>query len=119
MRIRQQQMDSFSPPVVRVFEDRMVVHLRQFFPEQCEALGDKGIREAIRHGIAKAESYRITSERDVCKYIDVMFAFGRDFDTDPDQAWAGTILRSPRLEPTPKVNRLYDEAMEKSLGGEP
>ncbi len=94
------------------FEDRMVVHLNKFFPEQCEALGEPGTREEIRNGIDRAARYGIETERDVCKYIDLMFAFGRDFDTNPELPWAARILNDTKYEsPTAKVEDLHQTAI--------
>lgn len=110
--IRKEQMGVFEEVALKNFEDRMVIHLGKFFPEQCAALGDDGIREAIRYGIERAESYGIVDERDVCKYIDLTIVFGRDFDESPGTAWASSILNDEFLtDPTAKVERLFREAM--------
>jgi hypothetical protein len=90
----------------------MVVHLNKFFPEHCAALKEAGTREAIRYSVTRAAHYQIVTERDVCKYTDLMFAFGRDFDQDPELPWAAAILNDENLkDPTGKINILYDEAM--------
>ena len=71
----------------------MLVHLRRFFPAQGAAAGEEEIREMVRHGIERAGVYGIKSRADVCKYIDLMTVFGRDFDTDKRHRWAGEILK--------------------------
>ena len=111
MKIRSEQMAAFSQAAVRGFEDRMVAHVREFFPGRCESLGEEKTRETIRYGIARAEAYNIVVERDVCKYIDVMFAYGRDFDTNPKLPWAGAILNDPAVTcPTTRANRVFEAA---------
>ncbi|MBZ5626545.1 MAG: hypothetical protein LAQ69_48870 [Acidobacteriia bacterium] len=90
--IRQQQMAAFAQAAVKSFDDRVVIHLNKFFPEQCGTLGEPQLREFIRYGVERANTYGIVAERDVCKYIDLMAVFGRDFDTDPRLRWAGVIL---------------------------
>ena len=113
LRLRQQHVDAFSEVTARSFEDRMVRHLNKFFAERCEALGEGGVRDAIRHGIRRAADYDIRTERNVCKYIDLMFAFGRDYDTDAELPWAGLILNDPAIQgPTERIDRLYDRAIE-------
>lgn len=98
---------------VKDFEDRMVVHLGKFFPKHCEALGETKVREAVHEGIRRAGGYGIVAERDVCKYIDLMFAFDRGFDKDSRYPWAARILTDPaQKDPTAKVNRLYDTALD-------
>jgi hypothetical protein len=114
LRIRQPQMEVFSQIEIRKFEDWMVNHLTRFFPAQCLALGNSQLRELIQHGIKRAAVHSITTERDVCKFIDLMIVFGRDFDSDNKSAWAGQILAN-RKTPRSKIRSLY-EAAEMRLG---
>jgi len=109
--LRKEQVAVFGPLGKKAFEDRMVEHLNKFFPEQCKALGEPKLRETIQYGTQRAASYRITSERDVCKYIDLMIFYGRDFDKDPQLPWAQTILQNKNIRnPTSKIERLYKAA---------
>ncbi len=119
MQIRKEQMETLSDCMLRKFEDSMVAHVEKFFPEQYSALGEAGVREMVRYGIERAETYGIVSERDVCKYVDVMFMYGRDFDTDPKLSWAAGILNDKRpQEPSERVDRLCREVMERQgIGG--
>ena len=121
LRIRKEQNDELAKAAVKRFEEWMVVHLNKFFPDHCKALGPEGTRETIRHAIERAASYEIVSERDVCKYTDLMFAFGRDFDEDPNAGWANEILNDENFkgQPTEKINNLYKTAMRnvKQAGG--
>lgn len=87
----------------------MVVHLKKFFPRQCEAEGEPQIRKTIQYGIERAAAYGITAERDVCKYIDLMIVFGSDFDADEQLPWAGEILRR-RSHPATKMRALHSSA---------
>jgi len=110
--VRNDQMDELGDKELQKFQDKMVPHLNEFFPDQCEALGEEQVREAILYGVERAETYGIVIEQDVCNYIDLMFALGKDFDTDPEEPWAGEILNDESSpSPTAKVNKLYDEAL--------
>ena len=112
LRIRDEQLQLFSTAASIDFENRMVIHLRKFFPQHCKALHERGIRDVIQHAIRRAASYGIVTERDVCKYTDLVFAFDRDFDRDPKLPWAARVLGDPELtDPTERVNRLFDEAL--------
>jgi hypothetical protein len=108
--IRQTQMEAFSRVEIRKFEDWMINHLTQFFLAQCMALGNTQLRELIQDGIKRAAGYGITTQRDVCKFIDLMIVFGRDFDTDRRNAWAHEILRRDN-DPRSKVRALHDAAI--------
>ena len=109
--IRKEQMAAFGPLGKKVFEDRMVAHLKKHFPEQSAALGEPKVRETIQYGTQRAAAYRIISERDVCKYIDLMMVYGRDFDKDANLPWVQSILNNQAIRnPSTKIERLYKAA---------
>ena len=108
--IRQAQFAVLSQLEVQKFEDWMLVHLKKFFPRQSAALGDTQLRETVRHGIEQAAGYGLTARCDVCKYIDLMVVFGRDFDTDKRYPWAAEIL-SERRNPSAKTQALHGAAL--------
>jgi hypothetical protein len=118
--IRKEQLKVFSKNEADKFEDRVVVHLRKIFPEQSEALGEEKLAELIQYGVKRARAYEIVAQRDVCKYIDLMMIFGRDFDVDPKLSWAAATLHEEFLEghPTEKIQRLCGVAMEHSQDAE-
>src|SRR3712207_149661 len=96
--IRRAQIDAMSARLAARWEERMVLHLVTFFPELASELGEAGLRDAIKLGEKKAARYGIHSERDVCKFLNFMFAFGFDFDVDPGLPWAAQILNDPMIE---------------------
>ena len=119
--IRKEQMVVFREPAVNDFVKRVMVHLNKCFPAKCEAMGEAKVRAMVKYGSQRAVSYRVSSERDVCKYIDLMLVFGQDFDQDPKLPWASSILNNQAIiNPTTKVARLYKAAkkQEKQKGGE-
>lgn len=111
MIIRRQQIASLSKISAAKFEARTAEHLARCFPDECKGLGDDKLRELIRYGVEHAAKYGIDLERDVCKYIDLMVVFGRDFDTSADRPWASLILEDKSLaNSTAKTERLFAEA---------
>lgn len=109
--IRKEQLAVFGPLGKKAFEDRMLEHLDKCFPEQCKALDEPKLREIIQYGTQRAAAYRITSERDVCKYIDLMIFYGRDFDKDTNLPWAQSVLQNKNIRnPSAKIERLYKAA---------
>ncbi len=84
MTIQKRQIEAIGERLARRWEDTMVVHIETFFPESAQELGAEGVRHAIDLGLKKAARYGITSERDVCKFLNFMFAYGFDFDRDPE-----------------------------------
>jgi hypothetical protein len=113
MVIRHDQMKTFSEGASADFENRMVIHLNKCFPAECETLQEPGVRETIHYGIKRSANYSVSAERDVCKYIDLMMVFGRDFDTRADLPWASRILNDGVLKnPTARMERLFTVAKE-------
>jgi hypothetical protein len=111
MIIRQQQMTSLSEAKRQSFEQRVVDYLNRCFPNECQALTTVGIQSLIRYGIRRAKSHGIDLERDVCKYIALMFTFGRDFDNNRDLPWASNILTDDSIgSSTVKTDRLFAAA---------
>jgi hypothetical protein len=89
-RLRARSWAAFERNAVEDFEHRMGIHLRKFFAVQCTSLGEEQVRRLIRYGIERGRSHGLTSERGVCTYIDMMFAFGREFDREVP--WAAEIF---------------------------
>lgn len=109
MVIRSAQVNTLSENASQTFEDRMVAHLNRCFPDQCKAMQEPEVRETIRYGVKQAAQYGIKAQRDVCKFIDLMVVFGRDFDRDPGVPWASSILSDRALkDPTVRTEALYE-----------
>jgi hypothetical protein len=109
--IRKEQLAVFGPLGKKAFEDRVIAHIKRIFPEQSEVLGEPKLRETIQCGTQRAAAHRIISERDVCKYIDLMILYGRDFDKDPNLPWAQSVLQNQAIRnPSSKIERLYKAA---------
>jgi hypothetical protein len=116
--IRREQLAVFEAAIIDKFLAKLEQHVRTFFPEQCKSIDSPAIRRVCEHGRTRAASYGIVSEQDVCKYINLMFTFGRDFDTDPEWPWAAQILTDRTVAgPTLRMNRLYIEAMSYARDG--
>ncbi len=111
--IRAEQTKVLNADLRRRFVERMVAHIREFFPRQFAALGELAVREWIEDGIARAGRYRIRAERDVCKFIDIMIVFGREFDTA--EPWAARILEAEPTDPPLKTERLFETARQQAM----
>lgn len=115
--IRDQQMRAFRSAGLRRFEDKMVRHLMQFWPERCAAIGESAVRASVRQGVESAQRHGIVVEFDVARYLDLMYALSFDFDTSPATPWAAAILADPARTPGAKVDRLCAEAQRRRAGG--
>lgn len=121
LRIRKEQMDTFRNAVFRRFEDDMVEHVKEFFPNHNRIAGEPIVRNVIQYGIERSQIYDFTTERNMCLYITVMFMLGSNFDTDFFFPWAPEILKD-KSEADPSVNadKLADAALDfmKRIAGE-
>jgi len=113
LKIRKEQMEVFEQAAIRNFEDEMVRHMKKFSLLHCKVIEDNGVREVIRLGIDRSEKYSLTNRGPVRFYIELMFMFGSDFDTDPQYPWAGEILNDPRIvDQMQRADCLYNKAMD-------
>jgi len=111
--IRDQQMKAFESVARRNFQREMIRHISQFAPGQFEILGEKVIEGIIDTGIDRAGRYGLTNRGPVRFYIELMFMFGSDFDTDPQYPWVAGILDGHEIDDQmTRAERLYDKAME-------
>jgi len=109
--IRREQMDALKQVPRKVFTDRMLLHLREYFPVDCERLGKAQTRSVIDFGIERAERHGFDACEDVCCYITLMFIFGSYFDEDPQLLWAAKVLEDDDdVQPHIKINYLCGEA---------
>jgi hypothetical protein len=108
MIIRREQMDLLSESVLKQFIDRMVAHLKQEFPEQTVNMPEDNLRNLINESMQRAETYDITDEVDIERYLECVLLYGRDFDVNPETSWAGEILRNEDLSGFDKMNQIND-----------
>lgn len=106
--IRREQM--------RAFEDAHFIewlrqHLSGFFPERCLELGPEGVSHAIADGLARARARGFQEPEDLCRFLDLMFAFGFQFDRDESYSWAYELLNAPEItSPTERMDLLIAAA---------
>ena len=99
LRIRKEHLAAIEETLRRNFEDEMVAHVKLFFSNHHSVMGPDLIRTAIQHGIRRALSHGLTTQRSVCLYINAMFMLGGNFDLDIQLPWAQKILHTARSLP--------------------
>jgi hypothetical protein len=105
--IRQSQMAVLRDTLLESFRRKLADHLRANFPA-CADMHPVELDAFVAHGVARAGRYGIVVERDICKFLNTMVVFGRDFDVKC--AWAKEVLAQntgARL----RLNRLYARAI--------
>ena len=118
--IRSDQMKVFEEAAMKGFEDEMVVHSRGFTPELCKVLGEEQLRVAIRRAISRAGSYGFTYRGPIRLYMEMMYLFGSDFDTDPQYPRLAKILAAPdeQMQRAELLNEAVLDFQEKVCGSE-
>jgi hypothetical protein len=111
--IRNSQLEDFREAALQSFEDEMVEHIKEFFPNHFMAMQQTGTRATIRYGYEKAKSYGFTTKRNVCLYLNIMLLLGSNFDIDPQYPLAKSILTA-QSEPNPnlRMDELSDKVLE-------
>lgn len=108
--INPDQLKIFEQAAIQDFENMMMLHMREFFPDHYEGLGEENSRLLVQHGIKQGALYGFISKCDVCKFIDLMLCFGVEFDTD--EAWAMEILSdSSFINASDKMEALFNAGL--------
>jgi hypothetical protein len=113
--MRQSHLEAFDEAVTEGFEDRMLGHLRARFPQECEELGEEGVRRRIRDGAKRAARYEMKSERDVARFIRFMFGIRPDFDKSRKTQWAADILKNTEVPAAERLDRIKIAAREHAV----
>lgn len=90
----------------------MCRYLAKTFPHKVKDLPEQAVRESIRAGIERAAVYGISAEYDVARYIDFMYRFSPDFDSNPDAPWVRPTLASSVMPPGARMNVIRDQLAE-------
>ena len=102
--IRQEQMDVLSAYTRNQFEQRMIKHLREKFPDRTKDLPDEKIRLVVQDSMRKAKGYNIEYEDDIRRFTVYLVIYGTRLDTREETQWIGNILRRDDLTGTAKMD---------------
>lgn len=91
--LRRAQLERLGAAMMDEFQLRLEQHVRLVFPRRTAALGDDGVRALIAKGVRRAQELRLSTERGVTRFTDLLFAFGEDFESRGGLAWMSAILQ--------------------------
>lgn len=118
MVIRPEQMAQMEQYAERAFQSEMADHLHAFAPARTRSMGGEWLKTLVNTGVSRARGHGFTLRGPLRLYLDLMFLFGSDFDTDPQYPWAGEVLKEQGME-MERACLLYGasrEAMNKIAG---
>ena len=107
--IRQEQFAALRRAQIARFDFEAYEHVQLYFPQRCEELGNQAAMQMVRDGLKRARGYGLESERDLLRYLNLLFHFGDGFELSPANAWALTLLESARPASV-RMDLLMDEA---------
>jgi hypothetical protein len=93
--IRKEQIEALSEAARDAFCDRAVEYLRTSFPENTEQYSGADLRAIAQLGLDRTAELGIHRQIDVFRWLNLMFALGFDFDSDPAYPWVQDILNDP------------------------
>ena len=110
LKITPRQLEPFEPSAREDFEDRVLEHLWQTFPEQMAFAGDDRQRRMIvQDHIRIAWHQGFTREQDMVRYIDLMVLLGPDFDLDPRWRHVAAPIRAGKSGCLEEAYKALDE----------
>jgi len=110
LKIRQEQWEVFSELARERFTERVVAGIRRHWPEPFEALGAAEVRSSVAAGIEQGKALGLEREYDLHRYINLMYALGFQFRTDPRYPWVAEILAAESLDPRERIDALCRRA---------
>lgn len=107
--IRTQQVETLARATHARFAAAMVAHLQVFAPAHCRAIGSAQVARAVDAGLQRAANHGFDRHGPLQLYLETMWMFGSQFDSDPLLPWAGAALRArPTLDQMDRAQLLYE-----------
>ena len=98
LKIRDSQMKTLEDAALQRFENELIEHIKEFAPKHSEVIEEEGVREVVRLGMERAGKYGFTKRGSIRFYVELMFMFGSDFDTDFQLPWAEGVLNNDQIK---------------------
>ena len=83
LKIRDEQIGALNQERYAEFEPRAKQHLREFFPEQVDAMPAEQFREFLRRCFDRARTFALTSEQAVMCFAHLTLLLGEGFESAP------------------------------------
>lgn len=93
IQITNRQLKKLEPYALDSYINELVSHCNEKFPHLKKTMGIENLKQVLRQSVNKANEQGFTQRGPVKFYIDLLIAFGYDFDTDPQYYWIQNILR--------------------------
>ena len=111
LRIREEQLAALRAAAMEQYLEKTRRHVERHFRARCAELGEAGTKELVALGVARAAEHGLSIERNIRRYVDLVFTFGAGFDRDPALPWASAILGTTQMDETPRMDWLFETAL--------
>ena len=109
--IRKEQVEVMESAAAGEFEQTLFEHIKKIAPKHVDSIGDDGTREIIKGGIERAGGHGFTKRGPVRFFVEMMFLFGSEFDTDPLLPWVDGVLSNTSIQNQMERADILHEAM--------
>jgi len=110
LKIRIEQLSEFEDGMRRDLLRRMLLYLREYFPECCDEKEDAVLQDFVEASLMRATELGFYFEQEVLKYLGLEVIYGAGFYNK--YKWASEILvREDLFYPEDKMEALYDVAI--------
>jgi hypothetical protein len=116
MTIRVEQMSAFSRAARQQWEERMVRYIETNFPSRYRDMGEAGARQFIQRAVEKGAGFGIETEGAVAGLIELMIAFGEQFELSPDKAWANRMIANREAPAELRIASMRERMMARTEG---
>jgi hypothetical protein len=119
--LRAEQEAAFEASSILLFEDRMLAHLKDFNPVLCSLRGDAVVRPLIREGMERASAYGFETAGPIRFFLELLFALGYQFDSDPQYSWLRSLFENRAAYPddverSTAAYKVFSEYWDKVIG---
>ncbi|MBL8236424.1 MAG: hypothetical protein JNM66_03340 [Bryobacterales bacterium] len=105
LKIRPDQIAVLAGPSQHTFEDSVAALVRRYWAEQWLRDGEGPGMERVRAAIAKARAAGFQAASDIIRFVNLTYALGPAFDTDPRYPWAALLHDRSQL-PAARLDRV-------------
>ena len=98
------------------FINRMVKYIATEYPRQYASMGQAGAREFVVGVIQKGRQNHVETKGGLAVLLELMIAFGDNFQNSPHKEWANELLAHPTLPEQIKMRILRERMTALSQG---
>jgi hypothetical protein len=114
--IRREQLAVLERIPYSAYTERMVRYIAKEYPRQFQAMGQIGTGEFVMEAIQRGRRNHIETQGGIAVLIELMIAFGEDFQNSPHKDWANELLAHPTLPAQIKMRILRERMTVLSQG---